>query len=464
VRLRFALPAALAALALAPGSALAVTVTEADDAAHPADQCTVDPAHCTLRDAVAVGGTVTFAPGVTTVTLASPLQIASNGIDIEGSVLVQPGTTFDPLIEFNTGTVGATVKGVSFTNPGGKAIAVDPGVTGVKVEQSPIFNAVTPISLGSGANGGIQPPQNLRVGPRQPDGSLPLSGTVAAGNRLDLYGGDPQGATPTTFLEAANVSPGSFSFPLSPEPAPGGKIAATVTGEDASHGTSQYAIADVPADLTSPTLKTAFAFSTNEVIVIPTEPLAQGSVSLSDFQLTMVGTPRALSQGGIAPDGSKVYLISSQPWNPGEAGSIAVSGPGAFTDLAGNYNTSAPTIPVGAAPGDLQGPLVTNLKLKPSKICLTKTRRCKHPGTTISFTTNERGKAIVMIARKSNRRAGQFVKKVLKAGKVTIKWAGTVHGRKLRAGTYLMEVSMQDAIGNVTADPPFKKFRILRTR
>jgi hypothetical protein len=69
-----------------------------------------------------------------------------------------------------------------------------------------------------------------------------------------------------------------------------------------------------------------------------------------------------------------------------------------------------------------------------------------------------------VINRASNRRAGEFVKKVKTAGQVKITWRGTVHGRKLRAGRYVVEVSMEDNVGNVTDSPPFRAIHVVRTR
>jgi hypothetical protein len=442
------LAAAIAVLALAvPASALATTVNS-----------TGDSGTGSLRDAVATGGSIDFAPGLgpitlnSTITASAPVTIS----DPEGDVNVTGSGSF-PMLEFATGSGTSSVKGVNFAG----GIVVDDGVTGVQIERSPIFNAATPITLGTGSNGNIAAPRNLRVGPRQPNGSLPVTGTVSSGTRVDVYAGDPAGSTATKFLGAATPSSGSFSLVPNPELMPGTKVAATVTGT----GTSQYsATATVPSDITSPTISTAFAFSTNEVIAIPSEPLAGGSLNLSDFSLQMAGVPRAITSGAVAPDGSRVYLISSQPWNPGEAGGLSLTGPGKITDLAGNWNTGTSPVTVGAAPGDFQAPLVQNLKLKPTKICLTKGKKCRHPGVTISFITNEVGKAVVVINRASNRRAGEFVKRVKTAGLVKITWHGTIHGRKLRAGRYVIEVSMEDNVGNVTDSPPFQVFHIVRTR
>ena len=69
---------------------------------------------------------------------------------------------------------------------------------------------------------------------------------------------------------------------------------------------------------------------------------------------------------------------------------------------------------------------------------------------------------MVVVNRASNRRAGEFVKKVKKAGTVKIKWHGTIHGRPLRAGRYVVEVSMEDNVGNVTDSPPFQAIHIRR--
>jgi len=447
VRGLLALPVALAALGLAPAAALATTVTDPGD---------TGPG--TLRNAVAAGGPIDFAPGLPQINLSSSI-VASLPVtmsDAEGDVTVTGSGSF-PLLEFATGSATSSVQGVNFAG----GIKVDDGVTGVKIERSPIFDVTTPIVLGSGSNGDIAAPQNLRVGPRQPDGSLPVTGTVASGSRVDVYSGDPAGTTATKFEGVATPSSGSFSLVPATELAPGSKVAATVTGA----GTSAYSdTATVPSDITSPTLKAAFAFNTNEVIVVPSEPLAGGSLNLSDFSLQMAGTPRAIAQGAVAPDGSRVYLTSSQPWNPGEAGGISMRAPGVLTDAAGNFNTGTSPVLVGAAPGDFQPPLVQNLQITPSKACLTKGPKCKHVGVTISFITNEVGKAVVVVNRASNRRAGEFVKKVRAAGLVKIGWRGTIHGRKLRAGRYVVEVSMEDNVGNVTDSPPFQAIHIVRTR
>jgi hypothetical protein len=443
---------ALAALLAAPATALAdaVVTTTADSGAG------------SLRQAVATGGTITFAAGLGPIALDTPLTIGSavTITDPEGDVSVGPSGSYagGTLIQFQAGSSGASMNGVSVNNHGATGVSVASGVH-VAIQRSPIYDVTQPIDL---LGSGPAAPTALKVGTRQADGTLPLSGTVTAPGTVDAYGGDPLGATPTTFVGAGTVSAsGAFSFPLSSDPPAGGKISATLT--TTSGGTSEYsATAVVPADITSPTLRSARALSDNEVVITPSEPLAVGSVGMSDFSLRMAGSTRTITKGGVLPDGSRIYLISSQPWQPGEAGSVTLTTPGAISDPTGNLSSSTKAIPVGASPGDFEAPVLTKLKLKPRSICLTRSRGCKHPGTTISFTTSEPGRAVFSIYSGGNRRAGQFVKRLKTSGVQRIKWGGLLHDKKLRAGRYVIEIAVTDAVGNTTDDAPYTTFRVIR--
>ncbi len=425
--------AAVAALAWAPAAHAGGEVTT-----------TADSGPGSLRDALSTPGTVTFQPGLGTIELSSTIAVA-NAATITGPATVAGAS---PVLDFASGSNPSTVTGVSFDG----GVKVD--VAGVKIQASPIFDAVTPIQI----SGGTAAPAALKVGPRQANGSLPLSGTVAAAGSVDAYSGSPFGSS---FLGAASASAaGSFSFPLTSDPTPGGKIAATLTTGSTS---AWSATADVPADITSPTLAAARALTTGEVVITPSEPLSVPSVGVGDFSLTMAGSKRTITQGGIEPDGSRIYLLSSQPWRPGDAGSVSLTAAGAITDPAGNFSSSTAPIVVGAAPGDFQAPVITGLKLKPSRICLTKTGRCKHPGVTITFTIDEPARIVFTVDKGSNRRAGTFVKRIKTAGVQRIKWGGSVKRGKLRAGRYLIEVVATDSVGNTSDDPPFKTFTVIRS-
>jgi hypothetical protein len=345
---------------------------------------------------------------------------------------------------------------VTVQGPGGTGISSS---VRVAIQRSPIFGATTPLAPFGSAPAA---PTSLKVGPRQADGTLPLTGTVAAPGTVDAYGGDPATTTPTTFVGQGAVSTsGAFSVPLSADPPAGGKISATLT--TAGGGTSAWsATADVPADITAPRILSARALTDSEVVLTPSEPFVTSTVGLSDFSLTMAGKSRPLLKGGILADGSRIYLISSQPWKPGEAGSISFTQRGAVSDAAGNVSSSIAPVVVGASPGDFEAPVLTKMKLKPTKICLSKSARCKQPGTTITFTTSEPGRAVFQIYSSSNRRAGSFVKRLKTDGVQRIKWGGSLHNRKLRAGGYVMEITVTDSVGNTTDDAPYKTFKVIR--
>ena len=431
MRLLVLLLAAVGALVCAP-AALAEQVTKTTD----------DGSAGTLSHAIG-SGSVTFAAGLGTIQEGGMVTV-NNPVTITGPATVAGAS---PVLDFAAGSSPSTVTGVSFDG----GVKVD--VAGVKIQASPIFDAVTPIQI----SGGTAAPTALKVGPRQADGSLPLTGTVAGAGTVDAYSGTPFGSS---FVGAGSASAaGAFSIPLSSDPVPGGKIAATLTTGSTS---AWSATADVPADISSPTLLSARAMTSDEVVITPSEPLYVPSVGVGDFSLTMAGTKRTITQGGIEPDGTRIYLISSQPWQPGEAGSVSLTAPGALADPSGNLSSSTAPITVGAAPGDFEPPVITGLKFKPTKMCLTKTSSCRHPGTTITLTISEPARAVFTVYSGSNRRAGTFVKRFKTAGVQRIKWGGSVRNKRLGAGRYVIEIAATDSVGNTTDDPPYTVFRVVR--
>jgi hypothetical protein len=449
VRRAALLLAASAAFAAAPGVALGAGMVTT----------TADSGGGSLRQAIAGGGSVTFAPGLGTIQLTSTIAVTSPVTisDPEGDVTVA-GPGGDQVLDFQSGSDGSTVTGVTLVNPGGDGVRVATGMH-VKVQRSPIFAVGTPIDLVTPL---LSPPTLLSIGHRQADGTLPLSGTSGGAGTIDAYDGDPTGAAPTHFAGAGPVAAGPFRVPLSGTVTGGGTVRATLTG---TNGSSEYSAAvAVPSDVTSPTLLAARALSTKEIVVTPSEPLANASLGVSDFTLTMAGTPRKLVAGGIEPDGSRIYLISSQPWLAGEAGALSLSAPGALSDLAGNLTSSTASIPVGAAPGDFDPPVLTRLSMKPSRFCLVKSRSCRHPGVTITFTTSEPGRAVFSVYSGSSRRAGTFVKRLKTAGVQHVKWSGGLRNKRLKAGRYVIEIVETDAVGNETDDAPYRTFRVLSTR
>jgi hypothetical protein len=326
------------------------------------------------------------------------------------------------------------------------------------VTQTRLFgNGGKPIGLSSGANGGIAPPQNLRIGPRRADGSLPLTGSNPSGGNYEIFRGNPFSSSEPSYLTSFSSGPGDFTYNFGSEPHPGDTFALTVTGG----GTSEFATVTTPNDIASPDVLRARALSTTEVRLDTTEPLDPGSVAPEDFALSMAGQDRQVTAATASPDGSFITLTSSG-WKEGEAGYVNLTSAGAVADPSGNASLMTTRMRVAAAPGDFLAPIAGQLAFKPSSICLTHGRGCRVTGTVIRFVTTEQGKATLVIQR-GNKRVGKRLYAAVDAGLNSLKFNGRLGGRKLRAGRYRALLYVQDQVGNVTDQPPIALLTVRRT-
>jgi hypothetical protein len=351
---------------------------------------------------------------------------------------------------------GASISGGTIHNNSGSGVAI----TGQNNSVSHVVfygNGGKPIAVASGANGGIVPPQNLRIGPRRADGSLPLTGTTTSGGTIELWSGDPAGASPPSLLDTFSAS-GDFTYNFASEPQPGSVFAASLTS--GGLGSSEFATVAVPADIASPDVTFSRALDTANVRVDFTEPVDPATVQKEDFKLTMAGLDRPISAASVSQDGRAVILTSGG-WQPGEAGYVQINAVGSVNDSAGNAMLSAPRIRVAAAPGDFVAPLGSRLSVSPKTICLTRARSCRKPGMTITFFSTEPGKATLLIKR-SNVTMGKRLYPSIVAGRNTLKFNGLLGARKLRAGRYRLLMYVQDQVGNVTLQPPITLFNVRR--
>jgi hypothetical protein len=388
--------------------------------------------------------------GSTTVTSAG-----GPGIDVSGggAAISAPEISGSAGAGVVLGASGASISAGHIHGNSGNGVTI----TGQNDSVSRVViygNGGKPIATAPGANGGIAPPQNLRVGPRRADGSLPLTGT--ASGTVEVWSGNPASASVPSFVDAFSAG-GDFAYNFAGEPPPGSVFSATVTG---GTGTSEFATVTVPGDVASPTPTAARAVDTANVRVDFTEPLDPASVQKEDFKLTMAGAERAISSLSVAPDGTFVTLTSSG-WKSGEAGYVDLAAPGAVSDAAGNALLTAARLRVAAAPGDFLAPLGARLKVTPKTICLTRGRKCRKPGMTIKFVTSEPGKARLLIKR-SNKTVGSRLYGNIVAGVNTLKFNGRLGSRKLRAGRYRLLMYLQDQVGNITDRPPIVLFSVRR--
>ena len=377
-----------------------------------------------------------------------------DGIALSGQNAAVNGST----IASNDGTgvvmtgPGARVSGGSAHHNGGAGILVA-SQNDVVTQVILYGNGGKPIELSPGANGGIQPPENLRIGPRRADGSLPLTGS-ASGGTLEIFTGDPFSPIAPAYLLSHDVGAGEFTYNFPSEPAPGTTFALTLT----AGGTSEFALVSVPADVASPDIQHARAVSTNEVRVVPTEPVDAATVQASDFRLFMAGQERPVGTAGMAPDGS--IALGSGGWKAGEAGYVELTAPGALADVAGNQSLVTTRYRVAAAPGDFIAPIATRMRLAPKTICLTRGRGCRRAGANLTFTATEEGKVEIVVQR-GNKRVGTRTH-VVTAGANRITFDGRLRGRKLRAGRYRLLLYMTDTVGNRNPNPPITIFRVRR--
>jgi hypothetical protein len=207
-------------------------------------------------------------------------------------------------------------------------------------------------------------------------------------------------------------------------------------------------------DVQSPQLGLgSHALNNHEVVATPSEPLAPESVEASDFSLTMGGRARRITQARYDRGDNVIRLVSSQPWKPGQRGTIALARPGAISDVAGNLSTDTRAIPLDGLPAGFRTPALGRVSLK----------RGRHAGVTIRFTANEPGLALFQVYGRGHRLAGAFVKKVRRAGAQRIGWSGRLERKRLRAGRYSLTVSMTDSVGNITELARHRSFRVRRS-
>jgi hypothetical protein len=204
----------------------------------------------------------------------------------------------------------------------------------------------------------------------------------------------------------------------------------------------------------------ARALDTSNVLVNFSVPLDPASVQPQDFRLTMADAPRAIKAVFVSPDGLSVVLNSSG-WKAGEAGYVDFTSPGAVSDTSGNPMATAEHVRVAAAPGDFIAPLGARLAVSPKTICLTHASTCRRPGMVIKFVSSEAGKATVLIKRGDNTLGTRLYGNVV-AGVNKLNFNGRLGARKLRAGRYRLLVYVQDAVGNVTDQPPITLFNVRR--
>lgn len=480
-----ALVAVLAVLVVAPAaSADTFTVDDNGDGgdANPGNgSCATGGGGCTLRaaleeaNAFAGADEVVVPSGVGEIQPAATLE-ATEQVTVRGGATVRwQGPANQPLLLFAAGAGGSAVEDLQLI--GGGTAGIDVSTAGMAIRRVRVSgsdghgidlngNATLVTRSGLFANAGqpiaespVGRPQGLRVGPRRPDGALPVTGTTAGGGVLELFRGNPTASSPISFLAGPNVGAGAFSHVLASEPAPASTISATIT---TGGSTSGFSAARVPFDVQSPSVIGAVAISQNEVTIQFSEPIRADSIQPDDFGLVMAGSPRPVTAIRIEPGGAQVTISSTAAWGHGEAGFLQTGPAGAFLDAGGNASLAGFTVRVAAAPGDLIPPVGSSLNIRPSSFCITRSRRCRRTGTNVRFVGSEGGRAHIVLMR-GNRRIG-VDEALAGVGRNRVRFNGRLGNRKLRPGRYRMLLYLEDEVGNMTVEPPIQLFTVRPAR
>jgi plastocyanin len=138
--------------------------------------------------------------------------------------------------------------------------------------------------------------------------------------------------------------------------------------------------------------------------------------------------------------------------------------PGRFGYHCGNHGQSMTGVVVVKAPGgggggggDSTPPAISSLKAKPSKLCNKKSKKCKKPGTRVSFTLSEAAKVQADVTpTKGGKGAVIVLQKQFPAGADKFKFSGKANGKRLSAGRYSLRLMATDAAGNVSQAPNIK--------
>lgn len=198
-----------------------------------------------------------------------------------------------------------------------------------------------------------------------------------------------------------------------------------------------------------PALVRGVADSLSTVQIQLSDPVDPASVQPTDFNLEMVEAARPVTAVSVSPDGTRISLSSSSPWDPGTAGRVQLAGLGAINDRDGAPNASNDWVTVGAAPGDFVAPTVTRFRLTPNRnLCWVKGRRCKKPNTAWTFRSSEDGDAYIAVHK--GRRLIGVRRYNGQPGSNYISFDGKIEGRRLTPGRYRAQIGVQDDVGNLT--------------
>lgn len=176
---------------------------------------------------------------------------------------------------------------------------------------------------------------------------------------------------------------------------------------------------------------------------IPGRELAPG-----DLLLTMGGQSRTVTAVHVAANGETAEVDARPAWPYGTAGNVRFRG-------------SSKAIRVWASPGDVTPPVMRNVKLRSSTVCIKDvSRNCPASGGTVTYRVDEAVNVVLDLRRRATD-APSLLRVARTAGRGSVRFREKIEGRRLRPGTFRLTVYAVDAAGN-ESEPRTLTLRVRR--
>lgn len=174
---------------------------------------------------------------------------------------------------------------------------------------------------------------------------------------------------------------------------------------------------------------------------IPGRVLAPG-----DIILTMGGEPRTVTDVQVAPDGQTAELDARPTWPYGTAGAV-------------RFRDQEKPVRVWASPGDHTPPVMKNVRLARSTVCIKDVSRdCRASGGTVKYRVDE-AVTVVLDLRRRATDAPSLMRVARGEGRGSVRFKEKIEGRRLRPGTFRLMVYAVDAAGN-ESEPRTLRLRV----
>jgi hypothetical protein len=207
-------------------------------------------------------------------------------------------------------------------------------------------------------------------------------------------------------------------------------LAVSVPGSPGSLGGSAAA-----QSASAPVIQSAVGVSRARVRLRFAQAIPGREIAPGDVLLTMGGESRTVTAVKVAADGQTAELDARPAWAYGTAGSVRFRG-------------EEKPVRVWAAPGDVTPPVLQNVRLARSTVCIKGvSKSCTTSGGTVTYSVDEAVTMVLDLRRRSTD-APSLMRVARGEGRGAVRFKEKIEGRRLRPGTFRLTVYAVDAAGN----------------